>query len=526
MSVAAPAGRGAHTPLASPNLTLRALLDARRAEGRTFTLDEAVATIVPLCLDLKERHDRRERLYVHPSGVAPGPDGLAKLAPKLAIVPTNTRDRACLAPELQRTLEPGDAKASVFAVGAILYEMLTGAHVGPGMPRPKEIDPTLPTALEVLLEKALVADPHHRPDDIGALASALYHVAPAKSIHPPETDQGTLDHTGEFEVDVKLSLLPPEDLAPIPQQIPRAPATPRMPLDPFAPPISQQSVSQPRPSGPTVNEALTALKAHLESDPRPRYVVNKDRMDHGPFTAVELLQQIASHAFVGDDGLRDELSGQSHPIKEWEEFAPFAQHSALKREIVAEKKEVQRLEKAEKKGALAKSTIAIAIIGALAAIAVIWIIQVRGSRKDDVAIGDDPNALDLGGAGGIKGARRSTGGAGGGGRAGGGFVGGMSYEAALASNNQEIAIGGPKAGPDLSDAQLAGPMKNATFLGGCGAPDSMKVTVKVAIKMGRAVGVSVYTSPPNQGVASCVDRAVRGLAWPANPKMDSFVTTY
>jgi hypothetical protein len=188
---------------------------------------------------------------------------------------------------------------------------------------------------------------------------------------------------------------------------------------------------------------------------------------------------------------------------------------------------VARIEKAEKMGTLAKSTIAIAIIGVLVAVAVVWIIQVRGSRKDDVAVGDDPNALDLGGAGGIKGQRRNAGGGGGRpGGGGGGFPGGMSYEAALNSNNQEIAIGGAKGGPDLTDQQLAGPMRNATFLGGCGAPDSMKVTVKVAIKMGRAVGVSVYTNPPSPGVASCVDRAVRGLAWPANPKMDSFVTTY
>jgi len=69
-------------------------------------------------------------------------------------------------------------------------------------------------------------------------------------------------------------------------------------------------------------------------------------------------------------------------------------------------------------------------------------------------------------------------------------------------------------------------MRNAAFISGCGAPDSMKVTVKVAVKNGRAVGVSVYTNPPNAAVASCVDRHVRGLGWPPNPKMDSFTTTY
>jgi len=61
---------------------------------------------------------------------------------------------------------------------------------------------------------------------------------------------------------------------------------------------------------------------------------------------------------------------------------------------------------------------------------------------------------------------------------------------------------------------------NASFIGGCGAPENMKVTVKAAIKNGRAVGVSVYTTPPAASVASCIDRHVRGLSWPSNPKMD------
>lgn len=102
---------------------------------------------------------------------------------------------------------------------------------------------------------------------------------------------------------------------------------------------------------------------------------------------------------------------------------------------------------------------------------------------------------------------------------------GPTYEAAIASNKQEIVIGG-KTVPDLTDGQLSGPMRNGAFVGECGAPDSMKVTVKVAIKLGRPVGVSVITSPPDPDIAGCIDRYVRTFSWPSNGKMDSFTTTY
>jgi hypothetical protein len=103
--------------------------------------------------------------------------------------------------------------------------------------------------------------------------------------------------------------------------------------------------------------------------------------------------------------------------------------------------------------------------------------------------------------------------------------GGMSYEAAIANKNRDVTIGKQDA-PDLTDAQLAGPMRNATFLSACGVPDSTHVTVKVAIRNGRAVGVSVYSTPKSPESDGCVDRRVRGLYWPSSAKMDSFVTTY
>jgi hypothetical protein len=85
---------------------------------------------------------------------------------------------------------------------------------------------------------------------------------------------------------------------------------------------------------------------------------------------------------------------------------------------------------------------------------------------------------------------------------------------------------GAKSGPDLNDAQLGAPMRNVAFISGCGAPESMKVQVRVAVQNGHAVGVSVYPNPPSPAVAQCVDRHVRALSWPSNPKMDFITTNY
>jgi hypothetical protein len=495
-----------------------------------MSLDEAVAVLVPVLMDLNERHARGERLYVHPSAIAPGADGLARLDPRLAILPTKAFDKHCLPPELQRTLEPGDACASVFSVGAMLYEMVTGLHVGAGMTRPRDVDPSLPESLEVLIGKSIIGDRTHRPADLGALASALYHVAPKKSIHPPDVSEARLDASAQLEVDVRFSMLPPPVAAapaamhPDASHVSRLNAQARDMGDPFAPPVIDRTNQgrAPRKKADDPTAKLGVLKERLESDPRPRYVVNKDKMDHGPFTAVELLQQIASHAFDGDDGLRDEISGQQMPISEWEEFAPFATQAGLLREKRAEEKAVVRAADADKKRGIAKTILAVSLVVALTGVGTVWFLTRRGTRNEDVVVSNDRGGTVVVN-GDIKGKKRPGGGAGG--HAGGGFSGGMSYEAVLNSNNESITMG-ESTGPDLTNAQLAGPLRHAAFVTSCGAPDDMKVQVRVAVRMGAPVGVTVQTTPPNAGIAGCIDRAVRGLRWPANGKTDFVTTNY
>lgn len=481
-------------------------------------LAEAIEWLVPLCLELKERHARGERFFVHPAAIVQGPRG-GVLAPHLAVPPNDPRDLAAIAPEVQRAGSAGDARASVFAVAAMLYEAITGRPVGPGMRSPRELLPSLPEALEAILARGLVTEPSHRPDDLGALAAALHPLAPSRSVAPPQADLSKLDRGDDFEVDVRFSLLP---------SMPPAAAAP-MSSPGGGVVISGLGAAVAAPPAPVSSRRLVdattelaELKARLESDPSPRYVVSKNHMDHGPFSAVELLQQIASHTFAATDLLRDESTGETRPIEGWESFAPFAAHAARHREIVQEKKAVVQLEQAERKAGAAKFIVGGALLVALVAVGGVFVAKRVGLRKEAADLADDPSALDLDVDGGIGGKKRAAGGGRGG---GGGFPAGLSYEAALASNNQEIAMGA-KSGPDLSNAQLEAPMRNAAFISSCGAPDSMKVTVRVAVKNGRAAGVSVYTTPPNPGVSSCIDRHVRGLSWPSNPKMDSFTTSY
>jgi hypothetical protein len=85
--------------------------------------------------------------------------------------------------------------------------------------------------------------------------------------------------------------------------------------------------------------------------------------------------------------------------------------------------------------------------------------------------------------------------------------------------------GRPRVGP-LSSAQLGAPLVHGTFVTACGAPTDMKVVVKVAVKMGRAVDVKVTTDPPDPSIAACIDKAARDLQWEVSRKTDHVTVTY
>ena len=490
--------------------TLRAHLDQMRSDGKTLSLDQTVAILVPLAVEAAQRNAAGMRFYVHPSAIVHVQNVQYQIWYEQAQqMPPTPRDRACLAPE-ERAGGTGNARANVYAIGALFYEMITGEVVGPGMRRPSELVPGISPVVEEILGKALVADPAHRPDDLFALAQALHHLAPSASVAPPPADESHLDHDSSFTVDVSMSMLPPN----------RGGSAAASPFD-------MKVVEGPKKHvirDERVHE-LSAVKAQLESDPRPRYVVVKGGMDHGPFSAVELLQQIATHNFVDSDVLRDSLSNEERAISEWEQFAPFAEQSRLHRDIKAEKEALARTVVNEQRSTRGKAFLGILAVGAVLAIAVVWFIKARGKKNDEVAVhGDTAVNVEMDDA--LKSGKKA-----GGARvlgSQGGFpmlAGGQSCEAAQGAYVEEMKIG-QRGQADITAGQYGAILNSGSYFGGCGVPSSMGLNICAAVQNGRAVGVTVTTSPPNPRIASCVNASVRRLNFPSHPKLDVTRTTF
>src|SRR5690606_30201712 len=261
----------------------------------------------------------------------------------------------------------------------------------------------------------------------------------------------------------------------------------------------------------------------LEADATPRYVVVKDGMDHGPFNAVELLQQLRTHAFTRDDLLQNSETREERAIKDWPDFAPFAEHAHRHKAIIEEKAAVHAGVARETKRTRGKLFIGLAVLAALLGVAGVWFANQVGTRKDEVAIHTEA-VSNIEAEGAIKSDKKGGSGAKGSrvvGTSGGvpQLAGGQSCEGAQAAYVEEIKMAGGGQ-PDITRGQYAGIMNSGTYLSRCNVPSSVAVNICAAVQSGRAVGVTVSTTPSNKSLQSCIASQVRGLSFPSHPKLD------
>lgn len=102
-------------------------------------------------------------------------------------------------------------------------------------------------------------------------------------------------------------------------------------------------------------------------------------------------------------------------------------------------------------------------------------------------------------------------------------AGGKSCEEALLADQPTQAEEETKS---PSAGRYGAVLNRGTYLAHCRVPASTKLSICAAIQHGRAVGVTVETSPRQLELAECVAKSVLGLKFPSRPRLDVTKTTF
>ncbi|WP_316573914.1 serine/threonine-protein kinase [Nocardia canadensis] len=166
--------------------------------------------VKPANLMLERRPGEPDRVLVADFGIAKSGTDSTALTETGAFLAT----LAYAAPELIR-LDAVDHRADLYSLGCTLFELLTGrtpfprdtvaavinAHLTEPPPRPTQVNPGLPPAIDAVIARAMAKNPDDRYSSCGALAAAAAAafgapVAPTARVAGPGTPRGPIGHPG------------------------------------------------------------------------------------------------------------------------------------------------------------------------------------------------------------------------------------------------------------------------------------------------------------------------------------------
>jgi serine/threonine protein kinase len=189
------------------------------------------------------------------------------------------------APERRRLAARVDARADIFSVGVLLWEMLSNRRLSPSMLQapPRAVTGTLPWALGAIVARAIDPDPRERYQSTDEMAQAIRSIAqgsrpprvrasvpppapqsvrPPPSVLPPATGARPKPAVSGIRL---VALAPPQDF-----EIPKAPAVPS--IDEAVDEMLAESVANPDAPAPVL-ESTAPPELPSRRGPAQRYGV-------------------------------------------------------------------------------------------------------------------------------------------------------------------------------------------------------------------------------------------------------------
>ncbi len=156
-------------------------LESRIEHGR-IPVDEAITLFLPVCAAMAYAHDcsvihgnlKPSNILFNKAGKPVISDfaltGVLNFEKTPASLPCNILGTiGYLAPEQRLSDKRVSRRADVYALGAILYEMLMGFPPLGNFPKPADVFPGFPDSLQETLAKCLATDPEERQENAGQL---------------------------------------------------------------------------------------------------------------------------------------------------------------------------------------------------------------------------------------------------------------------------------------------------------------------------------------------------------------------